>query len=112
MTDAATLGPLWLLIALLAAAVAVTILTRRWPLPASVVLVIVGLAFALIGPTVSVTPTLPVSPDLLLAIVLPGLVFEAAFRTDVQVLRPSLTGIVLLGIPGVVVVAAIVALVL
>jgi Na+:H+ antiporter len=112
MTDAATLGPLWLLIALLTAAVAVAILTRRWPLPASVVLVIVGLAFALIGPTVSVTPTLPVSPDLLLAIVLPGLVFEAAFRTDVQVLRPSLTGIVLLGIPGVVVVAAIVALVL
>jgi CPA1 family monovalent cation:H+ antiporter len=112
VTQAGTLGPLWLLVALLAASVAVALLTRRWPLPSSVVLVIVGLAIALIGPAVSVPTALPVSPDLLLAIVLPGLVFEAAFRTDLEDLRPAAIRILLLGIPGVVVVAAIVAAVL
>ena len=112
MTNTAGLGPLWLLVALLAASVAVALLTRRWPLPSSVVLVVVGLMVALIGPAVSVSTALPVSPGLLLAIVLPGLVFEAAFRTDVEDLKPAAVGILLLGIPGVVVVAAIVAAVL
>jgi len=112
MTGLGALGPLWLLVALLAASVAVALLTRRWPFPSSVVLVVVGLAIALVGPSISVTPTLPVEPDLLLAIVLPGLVFEAAFRTNLDVLRPALAGILLLGVPGVVIVAAIVAIVL
>src|SRR3954453_8375701 len=98
--------------ALLTASVAGAVLTRRSPLPSSVVLVVVGLAIALIGPAVSVPTALPISPDLLLAIVLPGLVFEAAFRTDIHVVRRALVGIVLLGVPGVLVVAAIVAAVL
>ncbi|HEX5825725.1 MAG TPA: cation:proton antiporter [Candidatus Limnocylindrales bacterium] len=102
------LAPLWLLLALVAAAVAVAIVARRFALPYSVALVLFGLALSIAGPNVR----LPVSPDLLLAIVLPGLVFEAAFRTDVDVLRPAAAGVLLLAIPGVVVVAAIVALVL
>ncbi len=112
MTDGDPLAPLWLLVGLLAASVAVAILTRRWAIPSSVVLVVVGFGIALIGPSVSVSTTLPVSPDLLLAIVLPGLVFEAAFRTNVDVLRPTAGGIFLLAIPGVVIVAGIVALIL
>jgi CPA1 family monovalent cation:H+ antiporter len=102
------LAPLWLLVALVAAAVAVALVARRFALPYSVALVLFGLALSLAGPNVR----LPVSPELLLAIVLPGLVFEAAFRTNVEVLRPAAAGILLLAIPGVVVVAAIVALVL
>jgi monovalent cation:H+ antiporter, CPA1 family len=112
VTDGDSLAPLWLLVGLLAASVAVTILTRRWAFPSSVVLVVVGFGIALIGPSVSVSTTLPVSPDLLLAIVLPGLVFEAAFRTNVDILRPTAGGIFLLAIPGVVIVAGIVALIL
>ena len=102
------LAPLWLLVGLVAAAVAVALVARRFALPYSVALVLFGLGLSIVGPNVR----LPVSPELLLAIVLPGLVFEAAFRTDVDVLRPAAAAVLLLAIPGVVVVAAIVAIVL
>src|SRR5206468_1313808 len=48
----------------------------RRAIPPSVVLVLVGLAISLVGPNLS----LPISPHLILVIVLPGLMFEAAFR--------------------------------
>jgi len=102
------LAPLWLLIALVAAAVAVGMVARRFAFPYSVALVLFGLGLSIAGPNVS----FPISPELLLAIVLPGLVFEAAFRTDIEVLRPAAAGILLLAVPGVVIVAGIVALVL
>lgn len=102
------LGPIWLVVAILAATVVVAIVAGRSAIPASVGLVLVGLAIAVLGPDVRV----PISPELLLAIVLPGLVFEAAFRTDLAVLRPSATAVLFLAVPGVVIVAAIVALVL
>jgi monovalent cation:H+ antiporter, CPA1 family len=76
--------------------------------PASVGLVLVGLAVSIVGPDVG----LPIAPALLLAIVLPGLVFEAAFRTDLAILRPSAVTVGVLAVPGVVVVAAVVAVVL
>ena len=102
------LGPIWLVVAILAATVVVAIVAGRSAIPASVGLVVVGLVVAVFGPDVRN----PISPDLLLAIVLPGLVFEAAFRTDLAVLRPSATAVLLLAVPGVVIVAAIVAFVL
>ncbi|HLO35915.1 MAG TPA: cation:proton antiporter, partial [Candidatus Deferrimicrobium sp.] len=94
--------------AILAATVLVAVASGRSAVPASVGLVLVGLAVAIVGPDVG----LPIAPGLLLAIVLPGLVFEAAFRTDLAVLRPSTAAVVVLAIPGVVIVAAVVALVL
>ena len=99
---------MWLLVAILAATVVVAIGAARSGVPASVGLVLVGLAVSIVGPGVG----LPVAPGLLLAIVLPGLVFEAAFRTDLAVLRPSAIPVLVLAIPGVVIVAAVVALVL
>lgn len=83
-------------------------MARRSALPYTVGLVLFGLAVAVTGPAVA----FPVSPHLLLAIVLPGLVFEAAFRTDIAILRRSAGWILLLAIPGVVVVATIVAVIL
>ena len=77
-------------------------------MPASVGLVLIGLAVSIVGPDVG----MPIAPALLLAIVLPGLVFEAAFRTDLAVLRPSASAVVVLAIPGVVIVAAVVAVIL
>ena len=108
LIDAGELGPLWLLVALLAAAAVVALVARRSALPYTVGLVLFGLALSFVGPAVA----FPISPHLLLAIVLPGLVFEAAFRTDLALLRRSAGWILLLAIPGVVVVAAIVAAVL
>jgi CPA1 family monovalent cation:H+ antiporter len=72
------------------------------------VAVLIGLAAAAVGP--ALTPTIP--PGVMLAVVLPGLVFEAAFRTELAVLRPAAAGVLLLAIPGVVVVGAVVAAVL
>jgi CPA1 family monovalent cation:H+ antiporter len=102
------LEPVWLVVAILAVTVIVAIVTRRAAIPASVGLVLVGLGVAVLGPDVRFT----ISPELLLAIVLPGLVFEAAFRTDLGILRPSAAAVLLLAVPGVVIVAAIVALIL
>ena len=96
---------MWLLVAILAATVFVAILAARSSVPASVGLVLVGLGVSIVGPDVG----LPIAPALLLAIVLPGLVFEAAFRTDLAVLRPSAITVVVLAVPGVVIVAAVVA---
>ncbi|MEA2605436.1 MAG: monovalent cation:H+ antiporter, family, partial [Chloroflexota bacterium] len=93
---------------MLAATVAVAVIAARTGLPASVGLVLVGLAVSVLGSGGG----LPIAPGLLLAIVLPGLVFEAAFRTDLAVVRPSALAILVLAIPGVVGVAAVVALVL
>ena len=112
MHDLEALAPLWLLVALLGASIAVAILTRRWNLPTSVVLVVVGLVIALALPALHVSPAVLVRPELLLAIVLPGLVFEAAFRADLGTIRPAAPAILMLGIPGVVVVAGIVAVLL
>ena len=75
-------------------------MTARSGVPASVGLVLVGLAVSIVGPGVG----LPIAPALLLAIVLPGLVFEAAFRTDLAVLRPSAVAVTVLAVPGVVLV--------
>jgi CPA1 family monovalent cation:H+ antiporter len=102
------LGPVWLVVAVLAATVVIAVIAGRTAIPASVGLVILGLAVALIGP--DLVPSIP--PGLLLAIVLPGLVFEAAFRTDLDHLRPTALPILVLAIPGVLIVAAVVAVVL
>ena len=99
---------MWLLVAILAATVVVAVVAGRSAVPASVGLVLVGLVVSIVGPDVG----LPIAPGLLLAIVLPGLVFEAAFRTDLAVLRPSAAAVLVLAIPGVVIVAAVVAVVL
>lgn len=97
-----------MLVALLAAAVVVAILARRSVLPYTVGLVLFGLVLSFVGPAIA----FPVNPRLLLAIVLPGLVFEAAVRTDLALLGRSAGWILLLAIPGVIIVAAIVAAVL
>ena len=105
MSQIEGLTPLALFVALLSTVVAIALVARRSDIPAAVVFVLVGLGVAIAGPEI----TNPISPELLLAIVLPGLVFEAAFRTDVATLRPSAGAILLLAIPGVVVVAVLVA---
>jgi monovalent cation:H+ antiporter, CPA1 family len=108
VTHLEALAPLGLLVILVAASATVAVVARRFGIPASVVFVVVGLLVSFVGPALAI----PISPDLLLAIVLPGLVFEAAYRTKVSVLRPAASAILLLAVPGVVIVAAVVAAVL
>jgi Na+:H+ antiporter len=56
--------------------------------------------------------TIEVTPELVLLVLVPGLVFEAALRLDLEHLRRTFGWIVLLAAPGVVISALIVALVL
>lgn len=107
-TGEATIQVVELFVALIAVAAVVALLTRRSGLPYSVALVLMGLLIAAIGP-----PThLVVTPQLVLIVLVPGLVFEAAYRLDVMHLRETFIGVAILAIPGVLVSAGVVALVL
>jgi CPA1 family monovalent cation:H+ antiporter len=100
-----------LLVGLLALAAIVAILARPLRLPDTVALVIAGLIVG-IGASVAGYPAIEVAPELVLLVLLPGLVFEAAYRLHVVELRRWFGGLALLAIPGVVVSAAVVAVVL
>ena len=104
----ATIHVVELFVLLIAAATGVALLTRRSGLPYSVALVVLGLLIAAIGPTID----LVVTPQLVLIALVPGLVFEAAYRLDVTELRRTFFGVAILAIPGVLVSAGVVALVL
>jgi CPA1 family monovalent cation:H+ antiporter len=100
-----------LFVGLLILAVAVALAVRRFRLPYTVALVIAGLVVGLGAHAVG-APTFEVSPDLVLLVLLPGLVFEAAYRIRVAELRRWFAGLALLAVPGVVISAAVVAVVL
>ena len=92
-----------LVIELLLVVSLVAIAVRRLRIPYTVALVIVGLLLTT-QQSLDLTPT----PELILALLVPPLVFEAAFHINVRDLRRNLPGILLLTIPGVVITTAIV----
>jgi CPA1 family monovalent cation:H+ antiporter len=98
----------WLFVGLVAIAAIVALLTRRTNLPYSVALVLAGLALAALVPGADIE----VSPEVILTLLLPGLVFEAALKTDLGHLRPSVGAVTLLAVPGVLITAAFVTVIL
>jgi Na+:H+ antiporter len=78
---------------------------RRVSIPYTVALVGVGLVVTFLVP--GLTPE--ITPELVLVVLLPGLVFEASLNIDLAALRRSIGGVALLAGPGVIVVAAVVA---
>ncbi len=108
MGDAATLETVEQFIGLLAAAVLVALVSRRIGLPYSLALVLFGLGVTALLPV----STLGITPELVLLVLLPGLIFEAAFQTDIDSLRRTSGGIALLAIPGVLITAGVVAVAL
>jgi Na+:H+ antiporter len=108
MSGSGSISAAELFLLLVAAATALAILTRRMAfLPYSLGLVLLGLAVAALNLPVE----LEIGPDLLLTVLLPGLVFEAAYRTDVRVLWPNAPAVAFLAIPGVLITAAAVAVI-
>jgi CPA1 family monovalent cation:H+ antiporter len=97
-----------LFVLLIAIATGLALLTRRTALPWSVTLVLAGLGLAVVIPGAI---ELEVTPDLILAVLLPGLVFEAAYKLDLAELRRTSTIVAVLAAPGVVITAAVVAVV-
>jgi Na+:H+ antiporter len=96
-----------LFVLLVAVATAVALIARRSALPYSVALVLAGLGLAVLFPGSNVR----VTPDLILAVLLPGLVFEAAYKIDVRELRRTFGIVAVLAAPGVLITAASVAVV-
>jgi len=97
-----------LFVLLVTAAALVAIVAKRTAIPYTVALVVLGLGATFVAPEAEVI----VTPDLVLAVLLPGLVFEAAYNIDFATLRRSFGGVALLAAPGVIVSAAVVAVVL
>ena len=104
--DALLPGELFVL--LIAIATGVALLARRSALPYSVALVLAGLGMALLAPG---TLSVEVTPDLILAVMLPGLVFEAAYKLDLAELRRTSAIVAVLAAPGVLITAGLVGLV-
>lgn len=107
MHDPAVRGTIEVVVALLAALTLIAFAVRRVRLPLSVALVSFGLLVAAVSPA-----RFTVSPDVVLTALLPGLVFEAAYRLHLPDLLRVVGRTTLLAIPGVLLVAAVVALVL
>jgi CPA1 family monovalent cation:H+ antiporter len=86
----------------------VALVTKRIRVPYTVALVVAGLGLALIPGM----PHVDLTPDLILAVFLPTLIFEAAYNIQIGHLRENLRAITVLAIPGVLLTAGIVAAVI
>ena len=111
MDEAAIPHAVELLVGLLGLAAFVAIIARPLRLPYTVALVVAGLLVG-IGANAAGYPGVSVSPEVVLLVLLPGLVFEAAYRLRVRELRRWFGGLALLAVPGVLISAAVVALLL
>jgi CPA1 family monovalent cation:H+ antiporter len=109
MTGTSTVSAMEVFVLLVAAASLLAIFTRRSRyLPYPVALVLLGLVVAFARPRIE----LRIDPELILAVLLPALVFEASYRIDLRTLLPNLAAVLLLAVPGVLVSAGIVAVIL
>ncbi|HTK45050.1 MAG TPA: sodium:proton antiporter [Patescibacteria group bacterium] len=106
--SAATLDAIRVVVALVSVAALAALVVARLRIPYSVTLVVLGLIAGALLPR----GTIQVTPELVLLVLVPGLVFEAALRLDLEHLRPTFGWIVLLAAPGVLISALIVAVVL
>jgi CPA1 family monovalent cation:H+ antiporter len=92
-----------LIIELLLVASLVAIAVRRLRVPYTVALVVVGLLLTNLSPI-----NLELTPELILGLFVPPLVFEAAFHLNFSELRRNLTTILVLAVPGVLITMLIV----
>lgn len=108
MTATPTPTVLVLFVAFLGALPVVALASRRLRLPYTVALVLVGLVVS----ALPIRESIQLSPELAVTVLLPGLVFEAAYRLDGNELRRTFVGVAVLAVPGVILSAAVVAVVL
>ena len=95
-----------IVIALLLTAAIVGIITRRLRVPYTVGLVLIGLVLSIQGEV-----QIEVTPELFLALLVPPLVFEAAFHLNARDLFNDIAPILALAIPGVLITTGLVGLV-
>ena len=91
------------IVGLLVVAAAVQALSKRWRIPFTVALVVVGALIGLLAGRVELLQPLAaveVNPDAVLFVFLPTLIFQSAFHLDARALRENLTPTLTLAIPG------------
>ncbi|MFH1811005.1 MAG: sodium:proton antiporter [Pseudomonadota bacterium] len=84
-------------VALILVATVVAMATRRLRLPYTIALVVVGIGMHEVG----AVPPLHLTQELLMTVLLPALLFEAAIHVQARELRQVSTAVVTLAIPGV-----------
>lgn len=92
-------------VVLLAIAIAVALVTQRLSLPYSVALVVAGFVISLLQTGTDAR----ITPELILAVFIPGLVFEAAYHIELAELRRAFASVAVLAVVGVVITAGLVA---
>ena len=79
-------------------------LAQRWRLPFTILLVIVGMALhqgaQLLPTAMARVLDIHISPDVILYVFLPSLIFESAFHLDARQLRDNLLPVLTLAVPG------------
>jgi len=102
-------------VVLLLIASGVHALTKRFKLPFTVMLVLVGIALSSIARArpewTAALHNFQISPDLILYVFLPSLIFEAAFHMDVRQLRENLGHVLMLAVPGLLISTLIIGLI-
>lgn len=93
-----------IIIGLLLIASLVAIIVRRFRLPYTVGLVTIGLMISAVFEPLEE----PISPDIILSLLVPPLIFEAAFHLRLEDLRRDLGLILLLAVPGVILTTVVV----
>jgi len=106
--NTATLDAIRIVAALVSLAAVTALAANRLRIPSSVALVVLGLVAGALLPVGAIQ----VTPELVLLVLVPGLVFEAALRLELPHLRRTFGWLVLLAAPGVLVSAFVVAIVL
>ncbi len=91
------LGTQTIIVLLVVVATLVAIVGRRIRLPYTVSLVLVGLFISIQRPL-----DVEITPELIMVIFVPPLIFEAAFHLDFRMLRDNLAPIMVLAVPGVI----------
>jgi CPA1 family monovalent cation:H+ antiporter len=86
-----------IVVSLLFIAALVGIFTRRFQIPYTVGLVVIGVILSAISQR-----EMNISPELILSLLVPPLIFEAAFHLRIDDLRQNLSSILVLAIPGVI----------
>ena len=95
-------------VALLVVAMAVALVARRLRVPYTLALVLVGLAFGFFG----ALPNLRLSPDAVLFLFLPALLFEGSWTVNTEALLADWLAVLLLALPGLLISLAVLVIVL
>lgn len=102
------------IVVLLLIAAAINGLTDRFRLPLTVMLVLAGILLKEVGevapPFLHFLADIRVSPEVILFVFLPTLIFESAYNMDTRLLRRNLIPILALAIPGLVISTALIGL--